>query len=110
MEKSKISIEFEEYLKSIGGLKNGFFTDSPPIEDRHFFSIGDGWIPLVQQLIKDCIEAGWDKQICQVKGKFGGLRFYINAAETKVFAVAGYAGSVISTAGVAFVVATRKIY
>ena len=28
---------------------------------------------------------GWDKQICQVKEKYGGLRFYINAGSDEIF-------------------------
>lgn len=50
------------------------------IKDVGFFSVGPGWYGLVANCILDCIDAGWNKQICQVKEKFGGLRFYINAA------------------------------
>jgi hypothetical protein len=71
--------EFAEYLESIGGLENGYFTDRPPINEPGFFSIGEGWYELVKNLIDELIVAGWDKQICQVKEKFGGLRFYTNA-------------------------------
>ena len=84
MIKSEIHIKFEEYLDSIGGLENGYYTDRPPIKERYFFSVNDGWIPLVQELIEKCIELGWNKQICQVKEKFGGLRFYINSAPDKI--------------------------
>ena len=31
------------------------------------------------------IELGWDKQICQVKEKFGGLRFYINEGSDEIY-------------------------
>jgi hypothetical protein len=84
-EKSKILLEFEKYLESIGGLENGFYPDKPPIKNAYFFAVSDGWIPLVQKLIEEAIEAGWDKQVCQVKEKFGGLRFYINSANDEVF-------------------------
>ena len=77
-------IKLEKYLKSIGGLVNGYFTDKPPIVSAAFFSVSDGWIPLIQKLIEEAIEAGWDKQICQVKEKFGGLRFYINDTPDEV--------------------------
>jgi len=30
-------MNLEEYLKSIGGLENGFYTDRPPITDVGFF-------------------------------------------------------------------------
>lgn len=69
--------DFEKFLESIGGLENGYFTDRPPIVSG--FGIGEGWLPLVKKLIEDLIAIGWDKQICQVKEKFGGLRFYTNA-------------------------------
>ena len=84
-EKTKIQLDLENYLESIGGLENGFYPDKPPIKDAWFFGVSDGWIPLVQKLIEEAIEAGWDKQICQVKEKFGGLRFYINSANDEVW-------------------------
>ena len=70
--------EFKEYLESIGGLENGYFTDIEPIKDVEFFSIRKGWFKLTKELIDELIEDGWDKKICQVKEKFGGLRFYTN--------------------------------
>lgn len=83
-EKTKTIIEFEEYLELIDGLENGYYPDKPPIKNGYFFSVKDGWIPLIQKLIEETIEAGWNKQICQVKEKFGGLRFYINDSSKEV--------------------------
>jgi hypothetical protein len=138
--------EFNEYLKSIGGLENGYggrywgtnkvrrfffkITDwilwklpyfhepvtfsskgsvrlffrnifywmlKPILKDQKpknpfrsmidtagSFSVGPGWYGLLKKLIEESIAAGWDRQICQVKEKFGGLRFYINGASTEV--------------------------
>jgi hypothetical protein len=70
--------EFSAFLESIGGLENGWYTDRDPIKARGFFSVDNGWLGIVQRLIVDLIELGWNKQICQVKEKFGGLRFYTN--------------------------------
>ena len=70
--------EFNAFLESIGGLENGFYSDRGPITSRGFFSIDNGWLGIVKRLIEDLIELGWNKQICQVKEKFGGLRFYPN--------------------------------
>ena len=53
--------EFEGFLLSIGGLENGFYPDKPTIKRRGFFSIGDGWLSLVTELITKLIELGWDK-------------------------------------------------
>jgi hypothetical protein len=72
-----------EFLQSIGGFKNGFNLESNPITDSDFFEVGLGWFPLIKDLITDLIELGWNKEVCQVKEKFGGLRFYINAATSE---------------------------
>ena len=77
--------EMNDFLVSIGGLENGFYRDREPIKDVGFFSIGRGWYPLVKELIEDLIKMGWDKQTCQVKEKFGGLRFYINGGSKEIF-------------------------
>ena len=77
--------EMNEYLESIGGLENGFYPDRDPIKDSGFFECGDGWYPLIKNLITDLIELGWDKQVCQVKEKFGALRFYINTGSDEIF-------------------------
>lgn len=71
------SAEFENYLQQIGGLINGYKTNDI-ITERSYFSIGDGWLGITQQLIQDLIDLGWDKQVYQVKEKFGGGRFYTN--------------------------------
>jgi len=70
--------DFEAFLEGIGGLENGWYTGRDPIKARGFFSVDNGWLGIVKRLIVDLIELGWDKQICQVKEKFGGLRFYPN--------------------------------
>lgn len=77
--------EFEQFLEGIGGLENGFFTDRPPITQRGFFSVDNGWLGIIERLISDLIELGWDKQVTQVKEKFGGLRFYINSGNEDIW-------------------------
>ena len=76
--------QMDEFLQSIGGFKNGFNLESNPITDSDFFEVGLGWFTLIKDLITDLIELGWNKEVCQVKEKFGGLRFYINAATSEV--------------------------
>lgn len=44
-----------------------------------------GWSKLVQKLIRDLFNAGWDGELHQVKEKFGGLRFYIGAGSDEVY-------------------------
>lgn len=77
--------EMDEFLQSIGGLENGYYPDRPRITHSYFFSVDNGWYPLIKELIEDLIAMGWDKQTCQVKEKFGGLRFYINAGSDEIF-------------------------
>lgn len=70
--------EFNEYLESIGGLVNGFYPNRDLIKTTSSFFVGNGWLSLIKELIDKLIEDGWDKQILQVKEKFGTLRFYTN--------------------------------
>ena len=74
-----------EFLESIGGLENGFYNDRPTIKNADYFDISEGWYPLVKELIEDLINLGWDKEVCQVKEKFGGLRFYINGGGDEIY-------------------------
>jgi len=74
--------QFNEYLESIGGLINGYKLK--PIKDCGAFSVGPGWYSLLKDCIEECIAAGWDKEVTQVKEKFGALRFYINGASQEV--------------------------
>jgi len=39
---------------------------------------------LIKSLINDLTELGWNKETTQVKEKFGGLRFYINAGSDEI--------------------------
>lgn len=71
--------DMDQYLQSIGGLVNGFFTDRPPITNAYFMDVPPSWYPLIKELIDDLIALGWDKQITQIKEKYGTLRFYINS-------------------------------
>ena len=74
--------ELTEYLISIDGLINGY--NGNKITDSNFFEVSPGWNLLIKNLIQDLIKLGWNKEVCQVKEKFGGLRFYINAATSEV--------------------------
>jgi hypothetical protein len=77
--------EMNEFLESIGGLENGYYSDRPTIKHCEVFDVDSGWYPLIKELIEDLIKLGWDKQLCQVKEKFGGLRFYINSGSDEIF-------------------------
>ena len=76
--------EMNKYLVSIGGLESGYYTDRPRLMDCGFMEVNKGWYGLIKSCIEEMIEAGWDKQVCQIKEKFGGLRFYVNSAPKEV--------------------------
>ena len=40
--------------------------------------VGEGWHPLIEELIEELYKLGWDGNVVQIKEKFGGLRFYIH--------------------------------
>ena len=42
--------------------------------------VGPGWIPILDGLADRLVALGWDRDLRQVKEKFGGLRFYIGQA------------------------------
>lgn len=68
--------EFNNYLTSIGGLVDRSTTR--PASPHFLFGVecDDGWLELIAELIQELVDAGWTRQICQIKEKFGGLRFY----------------------------------
>jgi hypothetical protein len=76
--------EMNDFLQSIGGLENGMYSNREPIINARFFECDEGWYQLIKDLIVDLIELGWNKEVCQVKEKFGGLRFYINEGSDEI--------------------------
>jgi len=78
--------EMNDFLQSIGGLENGMYSNREPIMTAGFFECDSGWYQLIKDLIVDLIELGWNKEVCQVKEKFGGLRFYINEGSDEMHA------------------------
>lgn len=46
--------------------------------------VGAGWLPILDKLAEDLIAMGWDRDLHQVKEKFGALRFYIGAGTTEM--------------------------
>lgn len=58
------------------------FTDPPtPYSDR-YGCVGPGWIPLLDELFTKLIDLGWDRQVRQIKEKFGVLRLYFGHLDT----------------------------
>lgn len=44
-----------------------------------------GWGAIIERLVADLNALGWDGNICQVKEKFGALRFYIVEGTSEIF-------------------------
>ena len=68
--------KLDDYLESIGGLTHGYTGNKILTSD--FFEVSQGWNQILKDLISDLIKMGWNREIIQVKEKFGTLRFYIN--------------------------------
>ena len=49
-------------------------------------SVGPGWVPLLDRLASDLVDLGWDRDLHQVKEKFGTLRFYVGERTTRMAA------------------------
>lgn len=47
--------------------------------------IGNGWVPLVRELLTKLIALGWPKKLGQIKEKFGALRFYADECSDEMF-------------------------
>ncbi len=64
------------------GLRDGDDPTQPYTAERDW--VRRGWFGLIKELVEDLIALGWDRELCQVKEKFGTLRFYINAADAPI--------------------------
>jgi len=66
-------------------IKHGFRETSPMrTPEQVAESVGKGWKQIVLDLCADLRHLGWDGRLVQIKEKFGGLRFYINAGSLDV--------------------------
>ena len=48
-------------------------------------SCGEGWFSLIEKLFQDLIAAGWNRELFQLKEKFGSLRIYVNDASDSIY-------------------------
>lgn len=70
--------EFDDFLKSIDGLVDGYGTTNEPILTRKSFNIGNGWLGIVERLFQTLITLGWNKEFLDVKEKFGGMSIFLS--------------------------------
>ena len=57
------------------------------LDPRSGFYVGKGWRPVVEKALEQMVAAGWDKELLQVKEKFGGLRIYVGHASDKIYEI-----------------------
>jgi len=67
--------EFYHFLKMNGGLIIAHRKMAGPVY-QYGCACDEGWFELIAGLIRELIDAGWTREISQIKEKFGGLRFY----------------------------------
>lgn len=87
-EENKTEISRHEQIYRKYGLIPKTDYRGNPLKEGVFYChgwIGPGWEDLVEDLIKDLIELGWNREVAQIKEKFGGLRFYINSGSEEIF-------------------------
>lgn len=66
-------------LVKYGWKKESYLNMEALISD-----VGAGWSKIVEDLVYDLLELGWNGEVVQIKEKFGGLRFYVNEASDAV--------------------------
>lgn len=61
------------------------YWNNKELELENILEVGDGWKPIVERLYDDLVKLGWDKELHQVKEKFGSLRFYIGYGSDEMY-------------------------
>jgi len=78
--------EFFQFIEITGGLihPNG---DLPHPISIFGIECDDGWLELIAQLIQELVDAGWTREIKQIKEKFGGLCFYTGGVNENIMEI-----------------------
>lgn len=107
--------KFKLYLLWIGGIYHGYYLEPNeyyyPIRNRlykffeylgcsasvnplrsksyspNIFYAAHGWEKLVFDLTKELVKSGWNKQLYQVKSKYGILRYYTGGLTDDQYAI-----------------------
>lgn len=67
--------KFDVMMQDEFGFKEGQYG---------YDDVGQGWFDLLRRLIRALDAEGWDRELHQVKEKFGGLRFYPGALTSRM--------------------------
>ena len=57
------------------------------LSPRCISGVGDGWIPILDEMFTQLRADGWDGEVGQIKEKFGGLRVYLDGASAEQHAI-----------------------
>lgn len=74
----RTDFEFDSFLNTISGVTISHKPHLPPITERKYFGINNGWLGILQRLFETLIALGWDKSFINVKQKFGGMSVFID--------------------------------
>lgn len=70
--------EFNDFLKSIGGVNKPTHKNQSSLMERHYFSVSNGWLGILKRLFETLISLGWNKEFINVKQKFGGMSLFLD--------------------------------
>jgi hypothetical protein len=82
-------------------LRDGHDPESPFAPSHDY--VGRGWFGIVKELVEDLIRLGWNREVLQIKEKFGTLRFYIRQCaeplQIRIVAAREHSAEVCETCG-----------
>lgn len=80
--------KFTQYMKEATPKRVLDFLENRGIAYPEIgFSVGDGWVQIVFYALDKMIAVGWDRDLHQVKEKYGGLRLYIGEETAEIAAI-----------------------
>lgn len=65
--------------------KNGnYYNEYHPLTTKNL-ELGEGWYQLIHDLLEELLKTNWNKEIHQIKEKFGILNFFIGVGTPEIF-------------------------
>jgi hypothetical protein len=71
----------DRYTMTMDDILKKYSIATPPCGA----ACGDGWLPIIDKLFAELILLGWDRDLHQVKEKFGTLRVYIGKGSDDLY-------------------------
>ncbi len=78
--------EHEAFLALLApyDLRDGHDSSQPFTLPRGY--VGRGWHGIIKELVEDLMNLGWNREVLQIKEKYGRLRFYITQRDEPLLA------------------------